>query len=201
MSMRLLVLLLPLWAGLLASCGRSDKPAAVASATAATPAPAARPADVSTWQPADLSKTSALIPVLVNVPAGAKLEKNGNGGVDILLTDKAMLTVSALAVSSLKEARSSDEHYLLKNEMYPEAKKVVSDPNGFVYTRRMKTEANGTAYEPESHFVYYLETPGGSVYSISGDRSMAAMSGPGCDYPEAQAKAQYQAVKQSARVK
>lgn len=198
--MKFLSCCLLLGAGLLASCGSSDKPAATTT-TAAAAAPAAKPFDTSTWQPVDLSKTSDIIPVLVNVPPGAKLEKNGNGGVDILLTDKAMLTVSALAVSSLKEAMTTDEDYLLKNEMYPEAKKVVSDPTGFVYTRRMKTEANGTSYQPESHFVHYLTSPGGSVYSISSDRSMAAMSGPGSDYPEAEAKAQYEAVKQSAKVK
>ncbi|UYZ61569.1 hypothetical protein [Hymenobacter weizhouensis] len=193
-------------ASTLLACSSPDSATTNAAAPAsgseaAAPAAGTAPLDVSTWQPTDLSKLVPELPITLNLPAGVKMEKNGNGGIDIQLSDKSLLTASFPAVSSVKEAMATDEDYYIKNDMYQDARKVVDEPHGFVYTRRMKPEQNGTTYEPESHFVYYLEGKDGAIYQLAEDRTMDGMSNAkGSDYPERRAKELYEAVKKSAKL-
>ena len=154
--------------------------------------------DEASWVETNLGQTASLIPVTVKLPKTAKLTKNGNGGVDIVLADHYMITVSNLAVSTAKEAVEWGEALTINHSSYKNGKKVVDDPAGFVFTHQMNDEANGHTYEPESHFVYALEKEG-AVYAFRGERTPDAFMTPGSAYPEELAKKVYGIVKQSAK--
>jgi len=151
------------------------------------------------WAVKDLHEVAPMIHVSMKVPKDAKLEKNGNGGVDIKIADAYMLTVSAIAVSNIAEAIKSDKSLTTENaSSYINGKVLSEDPNGFVYTMQMKTEANGHTYQPEAHFAYYLDKEG-AIYSILDQRPLEAFSAPGSTYSEALAKQVYGLVKGSAK--
>jgi len=122
------------------------------------------------WVETDLSSVSSMTPVLVRLPKDAKMEKNGNGGVDIKIGNSYMLTVSNLASSSVKEAMDSDKSLTVNTKSgYKNQKTEMDEAMGFVYTYQMNDEANGTTYEPESHFFAYVEKDG-AIYSIKDDK-------------------------------
>ncbi|HXC06448.1 MAG TPA: hypothetical protein VNZ86_16935, partial [Bacteroidia bacterium] len=111
-----------------------------------------------------------------------------------------LFTVSTLAVSSLKEAMESDKSLTVNNKSYKNGKIISEDPNGFVYSVQMNDEANGTKYEPEAHFVYYVEKEG-AFYSIQDMRPLDNFGLAGSAYPEDIAKQLYALVKTSAKAK
>lgn len=151
------------------------------------------------WVVKNLHDTAPLINVTMKVPKDAKLEKNGNGGVDITLNENYMITVGAIAVSNIDEAKKGDKSMTTESTSMQGGKIVSEEPNGFVYTEQMKTEDNGHTYEPESHFAFYLDKDS-AVYSILDARTMAGFSAPGSIYTEALAKQVYGIVKGSAKV-
>ena len=172
--------------------GSSGKPAEAPKAPTMT-------VDESTWEVKDLKETSPLVNISMKVPKDAKLEKNGNGGVDIRVNDFYVLTVSATAISNIAEGIKGDKSLTVertdRNKM---AKIVQEEPNGFVYTTQMKDEANGTQYQPESHFVWYVEKEG-AFWSIQSARPLDNFSVPGSAYSEEIAKKVYEIVKTSAK--
>lgn len=178
--------------------GASDK----AADNAAKPTEAAAPSikiNEADWVVKDLHEVAPLIHVSMKVPKDAKLEKNGNGGVDIKIAETYMLTVGAIAVSSIDEAKQSDKSLTVANaSSYINGKVLSEDPNGFIYTMQMKTEENGHTYQPEVHFAYYLNKDG-AIYSILDQRPLEAFSAPGGTYSEALAKQVYALVKGSAK--
>lgn len=151
------------------------------------------------WELKDLHTVAPLINVSMKVPKNAKLEKNGNGGVDITISPTYMLTVSSQAVSSIKESMDGDKSYTVGNSSYINGKVLSEEPNGFVYTYQMKTEENGTTYQPEAHFAFYLEKDG-AIYSVTDPRSLDAFSAPGSAWTEENAKKVYAIVKASAKI-
>lgn len=191
----------------LAACkkdgGDNAAPGGAASAKAGEPA-AGKPGKTITineadWSEKNLKDVAPMINISMKVPKDAKLEKNGNGGVDILVNDVYMLTVSQLAVSNVAEAMTSDKS-LAMSDSYINAKVVTEEPTGMVYTRQMKDEANGTKYQPEFHFAHYLEKDG-AIYSIQDQQPLSApFDTPGSTYSEALAKQVYAIVKSSAKV-
>lgn len=151
------------------------------------------------WVAKDLKTVAPMVHVTMRVPKDAKLEKNGNGGVDIRVNDFYLITVSTLAVSSLDEAKKSDKSLTVdRKDQYINTKVNTDEPNGFVYTIQMKDEANGNKYEPESHFAYYVEKDG-AFYSILDARPLDAFSTPGSAYTLDIANKVYAIVKGSAK--
>lgn len=150
------------------------------------------------WVEKNLKETSPMVNVTVKVPKDATLEKNGNGGVDIKIAKHYMITVGNLAVGDLAGALEWGESMTIKDSSYKDGKKVVEDDNGFVFTYQMNDEANGHTYEPESHWVYFVEKDG-AVYSFKDEKPLDAMMTPGSAYPEDLAKKVYGIVKASAK--
>mgnify|MGYP001372803774 CR=1 FL=1 len=150
------------------------------------------------WEEKNLHEVSPLVNVTVKVPKDATLEKNGNGGVDVKIADHYMITVGNLAVGSMKEALEWGESMTIKDSSYKDGKKVVEEEAGFVFTYQMNDEANGHTYEPESHWVFFVEKDG-AVYSFKDEKPLSAMMTPGSAYPEDLAKKVYEIVKGSAK--
>ena len=149
------------------------------------------------WVAKNLKDVSPMINVTIKAPKDATFEKNGNGGVDIKIAPFYMLTVGNLAVSNLKEALEWGDSSSIKNSSFQNGKKLVEDPNGFVFTYQMKDEENGTKYAPESHFYYFVEKDG-AVYSVNDTKPMDAFSTPPEAYTEALARQVHGLVKASA---
>jgi hypothetical protein len=201
MMTRIAVLLLALS---LPACGKKSNDSAGAGADPKTVEPAAPKAagitvNEADWVVKNLHDTAPLINVTMKVPKDAKLEKNGNGGVDITLDENYMITVGAIAVSSIDEAKKDDKSMTTESTSKQAGKILSEDPNGFVYTEQMKTEENGHTYEPEAHFAFYLNKDG-AIYSILDARTMSGFNAPGSIYTEALAKQVYGIVKGSAKV-
>jgi hypothetical protein len=153
--------------------------------------------DEAAWAVKDLSEVSPMIHVSMKVPADAKLEKNGNGGVDITIAPFYMITVGNLAVGSLAEAKGWGESSSTGDSSYKDGKKSTDEDNGFVFTYQMNDEANGTKYQAESHFYYFLEKDG-AVYSINDTKPMDAFFTTGSAYTLDMANKVYGIVKSSA---
>lgn len=192
---------------MLNACGGSKESKDAASGTetaAATPTEKVPTMTVNEadWEVKDLSPITKMMPVSIKVPKGAKLEKNGNGGVDITVNDFYILTVSQIAMGTVKENVADDKKSTVNNSTsYKDGKVVVDDPNGFVYTHQMNDEANGTKYVPESHFYYYFTSgPDGAVFSVHDDKPMAEGHVPEAAYTLDIAKHVYAIVKGSAKV-
>lgn len=152
------------------------------------------------WVEKNLKDTSPMINITMKVPKDAKLEKNGNGGVDITLDPTYALTVSQLAVSKIGEAMEGDKSLSIGHSSYMNGKVLTEEPTGMLYTMQMKDEANGTKYQPEFHFAHYLEKDG-AIYSVQDTKPMSApMDTPGSTYSEALAKQVYGLVKASAKI-
>ena len=149
------------------------------------------------WVAKNLKDVSPMINVTIKAPKDATFEKNGNGGVDIKLAGFYMLTVGNLAVGNLKEAVEWGQASSIGNSSFKDGKKLVDEPNGFVFTYQMNDEANGTKYAPESHFYYFIEKDG-AVYSVNDSKPMDAFSTPAEAYTEALARQVYGLVKASA---
>ena len=149
------------------------------------------------WVAKNLKDVSPMINVTIKAPKDATFEKNGNGGVDIKIAPFYMLTVGNLAVSNLKEALEWGDSSSIKNSSFQGGKKLVEDPNGFVFTYQMKDEANGTKYAPEAHFYHFIEKDG-AVYSVNDTKPMDAFSTPPEAYTEALARQVHGLVKASA---
>jgi hypothetical protein len=186
--------------------GHKDSKDAAAGTETATAAPAEKVPTMTVneadWEIKDLNPTSKIIPVSMKVPKGAKLEKNGNGGVDVTVSDFYVLTVYQVAVSSVKEAMDDDKKLTVNNTTsYKDGKVVVDDPDGFVYTYQMKDEANGTKYPPQSHFYYYFTSgPDGAVFSVHDDKPLSGPMVSEAAYTLDIAKQVYAIVKGSASV-
>lgn len=186
---------------------KGDKAAAKSAAgTAGADAKDAAPAvelpkltiNEADWVEKNLKDVSPMINVTIKAPKDATFEKNGNGGVDIKLAGFYMLTVGNLAVSSLKEALEWGDSSSIGNSSFKDGKKLLEEPNGFVFTYQMKDEDNGTKYAPESHFYYFIEKDG-AVYSVNDTKPMDAFSTPAAAYTEALARQVYGLVKASAK--
>jgi len=149
------------------------------------------------WVAKNLKDVSPMINVTIKAPKDATFEKNGNGGVDIKIAPFYMLTVGNLAVGNLKDAIEWGNSSSIGNSSFKDGKKLVEDPNGFVFTYQMNDEANGTKYAPESHFYYFIEKEG-AVYSVNDSKPMDAFSTPPQAYTEALARQVYGIVKASA---
>ncbi len=151
------------------------------------------------WVSKNLHDVAPLINVTMKVPKDAKLEKNGNGGVDVRVNEFYMLTVSQLAVSGIPEAIKSDKSLTVeRTDSYINTKVLSEEPNGFVYTMQMKDEANGTKYQPEAHFAYYLDKEG-AIYSVQDQKPLDAWSTPGSAYSPEIANKVYAIVKASTK--
>ncbi len=152
------------------------------------------------WVVKDLHEVSPLIHLSMKVPKDAKLEKNGNGGVDVKIAKAYKLTVSVVGVSKIDEAKQADKALTIDNaDSYINGKVLSEEPDGFLYTMQMKTETNGHTYQPEVHFAYYLAKKDGAVYSILDRCPLEAFDVPGSIYSEALAKQVYGLVKGSAK--
>lgn len=189
----------------LASCGGSsttDSGSAENTALVSeTPKAPVIVIDGAGWAATDLSAISNFIPIIINLPKDAKMEKNGNGGVDVYLNKAYTITVSTTTDGTVKEAMESDKSLNVNNTTsYTNGKMIVDEPNGFVYSMQMKDEENGTKYEPEAHFFCYMEKDG-AVYSIMDVRPMDNGFLPGSVYTEDNAKKLYDIVKSSAKLK
>lgn len=179
-------------------------PGGAASAKSGEPAVAAKAAKTITineadWVEKNLKEVSPMINITMKVPKDAKLEKNGNGGVDVGINDVYMLTVSQLAVSNVKEAMDGDKSLSIGHSSYINGKVLTEEPTGMVYTMQMKDEENGTKYQPEFHFAHYLDKEG-AIYSIQDSKPLSApFDTVGSTYSEALAKQVYGIVKASAK--
>jgi hypothetical protein len=190
-------------AGSFAGCKNKDGDAAGGGAgTTEAKAPAKAPTTTindADWVAKDLHEVAPMIHVTMRVPKDAKLEKNGNGGVDVHVNDVYMLTVSAIAVSNIAEGIESDKSMTVgRADQYINTKLLVDEPTGFVYTVQLKDEENGTKYEPETHFAHYLDKEG-AIYSILDQRPMEAFGTPGSAYPPELATKVYAIIKGSAK--
>lgn len=197
-----------------AACGgkKEDAPAASAKTTGGADtaaagdkaAPAAKAPTLvineADWVEKDLSTVSPMIGITMKVPKDATLEKNGNGGVDIKVADFYMLTVSALAVSNVAEGIGWRKSLTIEHSGYQGGKVITEEPTGIITSAQMKTEENGTTYQPEVHFAHFVEKDG-AVWAITDERSLDAFSTPGSAWSEALAKQVYGLVKASAKAK
>lgn len=150
------------------------------------------------WVEKDLSTVSPMIHVSMKVPKNAKLEKNGNGGVDITLAPHYVIQVSNMAVSNAAEALANRKALSIEHTGYINGKVLTEEPTGFVYTMQMKTEENGNTYQPEVHWAVALDKEG-AIYLINDERSMDGYSTPGSAWSEALARQVYAIVKASAK--
>ena len=188
--------------GILASCGApspsTETPAVVETSSMSTPAPTLA-INEAEWVEKNLNPISSFINISLKLPKDAKMEKNGNGGVDIRINDFYLLTVSSIAVSSVKDAMDSDKSLTINNaSSYINGKVLLEEPNGFEYSMQMKDEENGIKYEPETHFAYYVEKDG-AIYSIMDQRPLDNFSVRGSAYNEDIAKKIYAIIKSSAK--
>lgn len=193
------------------ACKKKEEGAAGATKAAeggkaGTAAMAAKPGKTITineadWVEKNLKDVSPMINITMKVPKDAKLEKNGNGGVDVTIDPLYQLTVSQLSDSKISEAMASDKSLTIGNAgSYINGKAVTEEPTGMVYTMQLKDEANGTKYQPEFHFAHYLEEDG-AVYSVMDAKPMTSpLDTPGSTYSEALAKQVYGIVKASAKI-
>lgn len=150
------------------------------------------------WVEKDLTTVSPMIHVSMKVPKDAKLEKNGNGGVDITLAPHYVIQVSNMAVSNPAEALANRKALSIEHTGYINGKVLTEEPTGFVYTMQMKTEENGNTYQPEVHWAHVVDKDG-AIYLINDERSMDGFSTPGSAWSEALAKQVYAIVKASAK--
>ena len=151
------------------------------------------------WVDTDLSGISNLTPISVKLPKDAKLEKNGNGGVDATINDFYVISIGQPYASNLKELIEGNKSLTIgRTSAYKNIKLFVDEPNGFVFTFQMQDEANGFQYEPEAHFYYAIETEGGAHFSFQDSHS--TFSVPGSSYPVENAKKVYEIIKKSAKV-
>jgi hypothetical protein len=190
----------------LSSCGSSDNGSKTDSGDNKSSADATKAnvptmtVDEASWIATDLSTVAPRVHVSMKLPKDVKKEKNGNGGVDVHINDWYDITISNNASNSVKEAMNDDKSLSInKKESYINGKLLVDEPNGFVCTYQMKDEANGTKYQPEAHFVFYLEKDG-AIYSIQDARPLSNYSIAGSAYSEAIAKQIYNLVKGSAKI-
>ncbi len=187
---------------ILASCGAptpsTETPTVVETSSMSTPTPTLV-INESEWVETNLNPISSFINISMKLPKDAKLEKNGNGGVDIRINDFYMIQVGTIAVSSIKDAMDSDKSLTVNNaSSYINGKVLSEEPNGFEYSMQMKDEENGTKYEPETHFAYYVEKDG-AIYSILDQRPLDNFSVRGSAYNEDIAKKIYAIIKSSAK--
>jgi hypothetical protein len=150
------------------------------------------------WVEKDLSTVSPMIHVSMKVPKDAKLEKNGNGGVDITVAKHYVITVSAMAVSNPAEALTNRKALTIEHSGYINGKVLTEEPTGFVFTMQMKTEENGNTYQPEVHWAHVVDKEG-AIYLIHDERPLDAWDTPGSAWSEDLAKKVYAIVKASAK--
>ena len=150
------------------------------------------------WVVKNLKDTSPMVNISMKVPKDAKLEKNGNGGVDIRVSPFYVITVSNNAVSNVAEAIKDKKSLSIQKDSYINGKVLKEEPNGFVFTYQMKDEANGTKYQPEAHWFYVVDKDG-AFYTIEDDRPLDNYSVPGSAYTEDIANKVYAIVKGSAK--
>jgi len=187
---------------ILASCGapseKTESPAVIETSSVAAPAPTMA-INETDWVEQNLKPVSSFINISLKLPKDAKMEKNGNGGVDIRISDFYLITVSSIAVSTIKDAMDSDKSLTINNtSSYINGKVLLEEPNGFEYSMQMKDEENGTKYQPEAHFAYYVEKDG-AIYSILDQRPLDNFSVTGSAYSEDIAKKIYSIIKSSAK--
>jgi hypothetical protein len=189
----------------IAACGSKKEDASASAAKTATGEPAAAKAPTLTineadWVDKDLSTVAPLAGITMKVPKDATLEQNGNGGVDIKIGGFYMITVSAIAVSNVAEGIKDQKSLTIEDASYQNGKVLAEEPNGFVYSMQMKTEDNGTTYQPEAHFAFFVEKDG-AVWEIHDERPLDGFDLPGSAWSESLAKQVYGIVKTSAKAK
>lgn len=191
---------------LLSACSNSSESTTVASTETASTAPATASAPSMTineadWTEQNLSSVQATLPLTVKLPKSAKMEANANGGVDIRINDFYLITINQPAYSSISEALESEKTSTVNHSLMKNGKMIVQDPNGYVYSAQMNDEPNGTKYQPESHFVYYLQkSPDDALISIQDIRPLDNYTVAGSAYSEEVAKKVYEIIKSSAKV-
>lgn len=181
-------LLFALGALTLSSCGGAKSPetaaADPAAATTATTAPATTAAAITVneaeWQLKDLKPVSSIIPISMKLPKSARLEKNGNAGVDATIGDSYTLVVYQTAISAIKEGIDGDKQMYVKNSDMQTTKIELDEPNGFIYTVTYKG-TDGKTFPGGTHFVYYYaaKSSGGETFFSVHDEK--AMSGTAAD--------------------
>jgi len=198
---RLMILVTTLALSMTAACKSKDGEGGGGGAAKTTESAAKAPAltiNEADWVEKDLSTVSPMIHVSMKVPKDAKLEKNGNGGVDITLAPHYVIQVSNMAVSNPAEALANRKALSIEHTGYINGKVLTEEPTGFVYTMQMKTEENGHTYQPEVHWAHVVDKDG-AIYLINDERSMDGFSTPGSAWSEELAKQVYAIVKGSAK--
>ena len=152
----------------------------------------------------DLSTVSDYVNVIMKIPTNAKVIKNGNGNIDILLNKNYIITVDSsvfLESYGLKESVANRKSLYL-DESFCCKKGIITrqEPNGFVYFGQTKDAENITKNEPEYHFSYSF-TNGKEMYTIHDSRPLDNFDMPGSTYTEANANTLYDWVKSSAKIK
>jgi hypothetical protein len=183
------------------SCGKNKDKTVIKSETTTISGFSFKESEMKT---VDLSTISDYVNVIMKIPKSAKVIKNGNGNIDILLNKNYIITVdSSVFISDfgLKELVENKKSLFLK-ENFSTVKGIITreEPNGFVYITQIKTEENGTKYEPEHHFSYSFANEK-EMYTVYDIRPLDNFSMPGSTYTEANANALYNWVKASVKIK
>ncbi len=100
----------------------------------------------------------------------------------------------------MQEAIATEEN-VLYGGAYTDVRKVVQEPNGFVYTLRNRPAPDGTTYRAQAHFAYFIKGHKGEYYEVTDGINLSSVLNIPAHFPEAQARRLYEAVKQSLRLK
>jgi hypothetical protein len=184
-------------------CDKNKGKTSIKSSTTTNPTFSFKESEMKT---VDLSTISDYVNVIMKLPKNAKVIKNGNGMIDILLDKNYIVTVSQCLIMSnfkLKELIVNQKKLFL-DESSISLKGIITreEPNGFIYTSQIKTEENGRKYEPEHHFSYSF-TNNKEMYTVYDNVpiELIGQSGNGLIYTKNNANALYDWVKASVKIK
>jgi hypothetical protein len=154
----------------------------------------------------DLSTVSYYVHIIMKVPKNAKVIKNGNGMIDILLNKNYVVTVNQVSFYEnygVKESiKSQKEFFIDESTISYKGNIIKEDSNGFIYTSQLKTAENGHRYDIEHHFSYSF-TNGQTMYEVYDSEPLEKMTtdGNGRIYTKENANALYNWVKSSMKIK
>ncbi|MGP8217202.1 MAG: hypothetical protein ACLQQ4_16650 [Bacteroidia bacterium] len=182
--------------------GSTKTSAPVPAASTASPAGTAPALTINEadWELKDLSKIAKYINISMKVPKSAKVEQQTEVGIVIRLSPYYTINIASRAESSIKDAMEFDKAPI-KDTANKNRKVLKEESNGMIFTFQIPDESNGTKYEPEVHFTYYVGQPG-NLYAISDDFSSADTTNTvnGSYYSEDVANKVYAIIKSSAKV-
>lgn len=174
-------------------------PTTSATSTSAGPVPPAVVINPRNWVPTDLSKVSAKMRVIVNLPKDAKLEKGGLGTVIVTLSLSYQIVVSKVSGTNVKQWMGDMKTMTVENdEYYTNPKVLKEDATGMVYSVREKASATNRTPESEAHFVYFLPAKT-QMYSFQNLRPEENKTVSGSAYTDAIALQVYDLLKASAK--